>query len=238
MEYPPVSICMPIWNRNNFKELILFNLTQQSYPHDKLEFCVDDDGDDKFLKNKIEETSFKKLIHPIKLNYRYVYTKRSIGDKRNALTKQATHNIIATMDSDDLYLNDYIKNSVELLLKEKYTCVGSNQMIFLYPHHDWRTTAIRCGAKRQIHEACLVYTKKHIQLTKGFSKKSSQGEGAKMADFRENNVGLIDIDKCMVCIVHNGNTIDKEMFNKEDNIMDIGINPLVRDIIGRCLGIK
>ena len=39
-----VSICMPIYNRNNFKRMILSNLTKLDYDKNKLEFCLLDDG--------------------------------------------------------------------------------------------------------------------------------------------------------------------------------------------------
>jgi len=233
-ETPYVSICCPIYNRNNFKQLILWNLTQQSYPHDKLEVCFDDDGTDPFLKNKEEKQAFQQLIHPIKLNYHYHKHRKTIGAKRNDLTKQASHKIIACFDSDDIYLTDYIRYSVDVMLKENVGCVGSNQMLFIYPLHNFSAHAIRCEAKRQIHEACMVYTKKHHRSMGGF-KNNSQGEGSKMADFNEKNVALTDIDKIMICIVHPDNTINKDMFMKEDNKIDINIPQELKDTIIRII---
>tara|TARA_R110000772_G_scaffold25718_1_gene66822 strand:+ start:5868 stop:6581 length:714 start_codon:yes stop_codon:yes gene_type:complete len=237
MSTPPVSICMPIYNRNNFKQLILWNITQQSYPHDKLEFCIDDDGTDPFLKNKEEEQALRTLIYPIKLNYNYHKHKKTIGAKRNDLTKQASHKIIACMDSDDIYLGDYIRYSVDVMINEKCSCVGSNQMIFVYPFNNFSTHAIRCEAKRQIHEACMVYTVKHHRSMGGF-KNNSQGEGSKMADFNEKNVGITDIDKIMVCIVHPDNTINKDMFMKDDNKIDVNLPDDLKNMIWEILNCK
>tara|TARA_R110000796_G_scaffold473_1_gene1511 strand:- start:6 stop:725 length:720 start_codon:yes stop_codon:yes gene_type:complete len=235
MDLPYVSICMPTYNRNQFKSLILNNICSQTYPRDKLEFCIDDDGTEKFLKDKEEEDVLKKLIHPIKLNYFYRQHKRSIGSKRNNLTKIATHKIIACMDSDDIYLPDWIKYGISEIMKG-YSCVGSNQMLFLYPYNEWSTHAIRCESKRQIHEACMIYTKKHFNSMGGF-KNSSQGEGSKMADFNEKNVGLLDIDKCMCCICHNDNTIPKDMFRKIDNKIELIINDDLKQLISNILKI-
>jgi glycosyltransferase involved in cell wall biosynthesis len=235
MDYPYVSICCPIYNRNEFKPLILNNIKSQDYPHDKLEFCIDDDGTEPFLKDDIEKEALKKLLHPIKLNYYYRNFKRSIGTKRNNLTKIASHKIIACFDSDDIYLPEWIRYGVTEM-KKGYTCVGSNQMLFVYPHHNFATHAIRCASKRQIHEACMLYTKKHHKSMGGF-KNSSQGEGSKMADFNEKNVGLLDIDKCMCCICHNGNTIPKDMFLKDDNKIDITINDELKKLITDILKI-
>jgi glycosyltransferase involved in cell wall biosynthesis len=235
-DLPYVSICMPIYNRNEWKPLILSNLLQFNYPKSKLEFCIDDDGTDPFFKNNTDKEAFQKLIHPIKLNYYYREHKRNIGTKRNNLVKIATHKIIASMDSDDLYLPVYIIYGITEMKKQKVSCVGSNQMLFLYPHHNFEATAIRCQAKRQIHEATCIFTKKHHRSMGGFVS-SSQGEGAKMADFNEKNVGLLDIQNCMVCICHNDNTINKDMFFKEDKKILMEISDNDKDIIRSILNV-
>ena len=210
-ELPKVSICMPIYNRNNFKPLILNNLLGLDYPRDKLEFCIDDDGTEPFFYNNQEQEILKKLIHPIKLNYYYRKHKRTIGAKRNNLVKIASH--------------------------KNYSCVGSNQMIFLYPHHNWTCHAIRCASKRQIHEACMLFTKKHWSSMGGF-KSTSQGEGSKMADFKKKNVGLLEINKCMACICHNDNTINKDMFMKEDNEIPGNVSEECKNMVNKILNIS
>ena len=236
-EYPGVSICMPIYNRNKFKPLILNNLLSIDYPRNKLEFCIDDDGTEPFLKDNEEKETLRKLIFPIKLNYFYRSHKRSIGTKRNNLTKIASNKIIACMDSDDIYLPEWIKYGIYEMKTNNYSCVGSNQMIFIYPHHNFVAHAIRCEAKRQIHEACMIYTKKHHKSMGGF-KSTSQGEGSKMADFNEKNVGLLDIDKCMACVCHNENTIPKDMFMKDNNKIDLDLSEDLKNMIAKILDIN
>ena len=75
----PISILVPTWNRSKFLPLFLMNLKSQTYPHDKLTIIIDDDGEDKFIKD-IDE--FKLLIHPIKLKYVNKRQKRTIGKKK------------------------------------------------------------------------------------------------------------------------------------------------------------
>jgi glycosyltransferase involved in cell wall biosynthesis len=41
-----ISICTPIFNRNNCKELIINNLFNFEYDKNKLEFIILDDGSD------------------------------------------------------------------------------------------------------------------------------------------------------------------------------------------------
>ena len=69
---------------------------------------------------------------------------------------------------------------------------------------------------------------------KGFIS-SSQGEGSKMADFNEKNVSITDIDKVMCCIVHKENTINKDMFMKDDNKIELNIHQDLIYTIACCL---
>ena len=72
----------------------------------------------------------------------------------------------------------------------------------------------------------------------GGFKSTSQGEGSKMADFNEKNVGLLDIDKCMCCICHNENTIPKDMFMKDNNKVDLDLNIELKMLIANIFNIS
>jgi len=216
MEY--VSICMPIYNRTNFKRMILSNLTKLDYDKNKLEFCLLDDGEEPFFKNKKEEEVFIDFIKPIKMKYKYSSFRKSIGYKRNTLVKMATHNIICCMDSDDLYMSSYIKYSLEVMKKDKVGLVGSPQMLFLYPHLDWRLTAIDCDVKRMIHEATMIFTKKYWKSMGGFNTEGN-GEGVKMIEgMSDKKIGKTDIVNCMICICHKENTVPKKLFEDKPKI--------------------
>ena len=221
MDYPNISICMPIYNRSWCKSLIISNLTRLDYDFNKLEFVVDDDSNEDLLfKNALEESEFRLLIEPIELVYYKNKKKRSIGEKRNNLVKKSSNKIICFMDSDDLYLSDYLKHSIDIMRKEKAGLACSNQMLFLYPKENWLCTGIQCGAKRMGHEATMVFTKKHFRACGGFVS-SSQGEGTKMIDgMNQSKVAMTDISKCMICICHDTNTINKDRF-KESKIVPV-----------------
>jgi glycosyltransferase involved in cell wall biosynthesis len=213
-----ISICMPIFNRNNFKRMILSNLTKLDYDKNKLEFCLLDDGTEPFFKDEKELKVFSDFIKPITMKYKYSKFRRSIGYKRNALVKMATHNIIACMDSDDLYMSTYLKYSLDKMKKEKVGLVGSPQMLFLYPHLDWRLTVIDCNVKRMIHEATMVFNKKYWKSMGGFNTEGT-GEGCKMIDgMSDKKIGKTDIQHIMICICHNSNTVPKDQFKDSPSI--------------------
>ena len=218
MDFPFISICTPTYNRNKFLPLMIKNLNQQQYPQEKLEWVVLDDGDDRMIKSKEDYIEIEKLIYPCKLSYHYYPKRMTIGVKRNLLVKKSKYKIIASMDSDDIYNQNYLAYSVGMLLYNKFGIVGSNQMLFLYPYHNWKITGIQCGEKRQMHEACMVFTKKHFYAMGGFQTKGV-GEGCKMVDgMNPKTVGLTDVRQVMMCICHQDNTVNKDRFLESEDI--------------------
>jgi hypothetical protein len=210
---------MPIFNRNQWTPLIMSNLRNLQYPRDKLEFVMDDDGTEKFFENPQQLEFFEKAIG-MKVQYFHTNQKRTIGKKRDNLVKKAKHKIIAFMDSDDMYLPTYLLHSIDVMTKNKASLVGSPEMLFMFPDSDFKMTAIKCMAKRQIHEATMVFTKKHWRSQGGFIN-NSQGEGAKMIDFHsENKIATTNCQYCMVCIAHKENTVNKEQFKESQDITD------------------
>ena len=69
MKYPTVSILTPTYNRKNFIELCIFNLKNQTYSLDKLEWFLLDDSEESYSKDELEY--IKKSIFPIKFKYVY-----------------------------------------------------------------------------------------------------------------------------------------------------------------------
>ena len=210
MKYPTVSILTPTYNRKNFIELCIFNLKNQTYSLDKLEWFLLDDSEESYSKDELEY--IKKSIFPIKFKYVYEKKKQEIGTKRNKLVKNSTYKTCIMMDDDDIYQPTYVKTSIDTMINNNKKCVGSNQMIFYFKDKpDKRLTIIRCQAKRQIHEATLCFTKKYFNSMNGF-KRNSQGEGVGLIDFNDKNVENIPIDDLMICVAHKGQTLSKDPF--------------------------
>ena len=211
-EPSPISILTPTYNRSKFLPLYIDNLQKFNYPKELLELFIYDDGDDKFIKD-IEK--FKKDIHPIKLKYFCDSKKQSIGYKRNYLIKNATNKIVCFMDDDDIYHPEYIRYSYNVLKNDKAGIVGSPQMLFVFPDDDYLMTFIRCEHKHQIHEATMMMTKKYFRSMGGGFQNTSRGEGAKMIQTQDKNVSCTDINLIMICVAHDGNSVDKNCFKEE-----------------------
>ena len=222
-EWPKVSILTPLYNRNKWLPMMLMNIKTFDYDKSKLEWFIldskDGEEDVRLLPNDIAIKNVQDMIHPIKLRYEYIPRRLTIAEKRTYLSKNMTHNWFANMDSDDIYMESYLKYSIQLCKRNKVGLCGSPQMIFIYPHLDYRITAIQCAAKRQMHEATMVGTKKYLRSMNYYTRNDEKGEGASLVDGNEVNVMKSECALCMICVCHNSNTCNKDAF-EDVNIQD------------------
>ena len=105
MNKPFISICTPTYNRREFIPLLIKNVKNQTFPQNRIEWLIYDDGTDKI--NDLVET-----IN----NVRYFYSneKKTLGYKRNFLDRKAKGNIIIVMDDDDIYSKKRVEHVVNM----------------------------------------------------------------------------------------------------------------------------
>ena len=229
----PISILTPVYNRTRWLPLMISNI--QSFLYDKklINWYILDskDGEEDirlFTAETLEQT--RKAIYPSKLIYEYRGRKMTIAEKRNHLVKNCPTKWWANMDSDDIYMDSYLRYSLHVAKSEKVELVGSPQMIFIFPHYDYKITAIQCEAVRQCHEATMLGTKKYIKSMGGFTKRDLKGEGASVIDGNEKNVRKTECAGVMICVAHNTNTCSKESF-KGINVQDAKIQGVKLEIL-------
>jgi len=237
---PEITILCPVWKRHEFLDLFVLNLKNQDYPHEKLKLIIDDDSDsERFITDENELKQVKEFLHPIQVKYITGRPRRSIGKKRNQLVKDADTKIVCFFDSDDIYLPTAVSHTYETMITQNAKCAGSDKMLFCMTDQDFNIHAINCGNNvKLVHEgACLMFTRKWFKASCGFSD-SSQGEGKSLFTGHESKVAITDITKIMVCIQHGGNTVEKLQFARNDNKVDIKLNPELIQLIKRILNIK
>ena len=134
---PFVSVCTPTFNRRPFIAAMLQCFNHQTYPRDRMEWIIIDDGTD-----PVEDLVSQ---HPCVKYYR-LEEKISLGKKRNMMHEKACGDIIVYMDDDDYYPPERVSHAVETLLhhKKKKTGIklaGSSEMYIYfktgernYPH--------------------------------------------------------------------------------------------------------
>ena len=68
--------------------------------------------------------------------------------------------------------------------------------------------------------------------------KNSRGEGVNMVQNQDKNVGLTDITLCMICVAHDGNSVNKEQFDNPDHCLNMNYEGIERNILKQILEIK
>tara|TARA_Y100001972_G_C7597169_1_gene299247 strand:+ start:362 stop:1069 length:708 start_codon:yes stop_codon:yes gene_type:complete len=235
MNFEQISVLVPTYNRNKFLPLFLMNLNCQTYPKDKITLIIDDDGDDKFIKDIKQVEDF---IHPIKLKYIDNKPRRTIGKKRNDLIKECKTKIFAFMDDDDIYFPSYLQHSYETLKQNKVGCVGCDKMLFCMTDRDFDIHMIDCGnRKKLIHEATIMATQKWFRASCKFANHSA-GEGKNIFEgIADKSIAITEIHKIMCCVQHGQNTIDKLQFAKEDNKIKIQLDDQMKDMLKKIISI-
>lgn len=123
---PFVSICTPTFNRRPFINAMLKCFDHQTYPKDKMEWIIIDDGTD-----KIEDL----VKHIPQIKYFKYDDKMTLGKKRNIAHSKCTGEVIVYMDDDDYYPPERVSHAVETLRNNpKALCAGSSEMHIYFKH--------------------------------------------------------------------------------------------------------
>jgi len=124
--YPFVSICTPTFNRRPFFPIIKECFLRQTYPQDRMEWIIIDDGSDP-IDDLCED------IRNIKY-YRFD-EKMTLGKKRNLMHAKSRGDILIYFDDDDYYPPRRVSHAVEMLQQNKSAlCAGSSEMYIFFKH--------------------------------------------------------------------------------------------------------
>jgi hypothetical protein len=153
-DLPSVSVITLTRDRREFIPLARYCFMAQTYPADKLEWVIVDDGKDQI----------KDLISDIP-NVKYVLSDEvmTIGAKRNLGIESASHNILVMMDDDDIYPNNSVVSRVATLLMEpKKSCLFSTT-IPCYQIHEKKSfmnvPPITLPMSQRVSEATMCFTR-------------------------------------------------------------------------------
>ena len=112
---PMVSVCTPTFNRRPFIHAMMQCFNHQTYPRDRMEWIIIDDGTD-----PIEDLV---ASHPC-VQYFRLEEKISLGKKRNMMHEKARGEIIVYLDDDDYYPPDRVSHAVATLLNHRKRKTG------------------------------------------------------------------------------------------------------------------
>jgi glycosyltransferase involved in cell wall biosynthesis len=207
-QLPFVSVCTPTFNRRPFIPMIIKCFDHQTYPKERIEWIIIDDGTD-----KIED-----LVkgHP-QVNYFKYDEKMTLGKKRNIMHQKCKGTIIVYMDDDDYYPPERIEHAVETLKANPGAlCAGSSEMYIYFKHIN---KMIQFGPYGPNHSTAATFA-----FRRGLLKTTKYDNDACLAEekaFLKNyTVPFVQLDplKSILVFSHSHNSFDKKTLleNKGD----------------------
>ena len=200
---PFVSVCTPTFNRRPFIPTMLECFRNQTYPKNRMEWIIVDDGTD-----RIEDLILKANIPQIK--YFDLSKKMSLGAKRNFMHDQARGSIIVYMDDDDYYPPERVEHAVEKLTEHpEALCAGASEIYILFKHIQ---QMYQFGPYGPNHATAGTFAFRRELL-----KQSRYEDHAALAEekvFLKNyTIPFVQLDplKCILVFSHEQNTFDKRI---------------------------
>lgn len=214
-KYPFVSICTPTFNRRPFIPIIIKCFENQTYPKDRMEWIIVDDGTDKIedLVNHIPQVKYFK------------YDKKlTLGKKRNLTNEKSSGEIIVYMDDDDYYPPDRVKHAVDTLKNSKALCAGSSAM-FLYFKHINKMYQFGPYGPNHATAATFAFKRELLSITK-FEESSCLAEERKF--LKDYTIPFVQLEskKSILVFSHNHNSFDKKKLLEQG---DVKQNPNIHE---------
>jgi glycosyltransferase involved in cell wall biosynthesis len=213
---PFVSVCTPTFNRRPFIPITIQCFENQTYPREKMEWIIIDDGTD-----KIEDL----VAHLPYVKYFKYDEKMTLGRKRNLSNEKAKGDIIVYMDDDDYYPPDRVQHAVERLRGSNALCAGSSAM-FIYFKHIHKMYQFGPYGPNHATAATFAFKKELLQKTKFEEDKCVAEERAFLKDWTIPFVQL-DSTKSIVVFSHIHNSFDKKELLKQMPNPNVHETPLL-----------
>ena len=197
---PFVSICTPTFNRRPFIPYLKKCFEHQTYPKDRIEWIIIDDGTD-----PIED--LVKDIEQVK--YFYYEEKMLLGKKRNLMHSKCSGDIIIYMDDDDYYPPERISHAVDTLLENpSFLVAGSSEMHFYF---DSRNQVYQCGPYKEYHATAATFAfKKELLLETSYNEENALAEERHFLKNYTIPLKQLDTLKSIMVFSHKHNSLNKE----------------------------
>jgi glycosyltransferase involved in cell wall biosynthesis len=185
----------------------------QTYPKDRLEWIILDDGTD-----SIEDiVTAAKVKHPY-IKYMRSEEKLLIGKKRNMLNEAAKGDIMVAMDDDDYYPPERVSHAVHMLLGRPKVELAGASKIYMYFADNREVYCIGPYNPNHCTNGTMAYKKSYAKTHK-YDETVSCGEEKSYLENYIHPMVQLDPFKVMLVVSHSMNTVDKRTLRTVDNPM-------------------
>ena len=225
MSRPLVSVLTPTYNRRRFIPFLIETFKAQTYPQDRMEWIILDDGTDK-VKDLFEASGLKNVRYydeDVKLN---------IGAKRNKLNDLAKGDICVCMDDDDYYLPDRVAHAVNRLNSQPAKKICGSTELFMYYSDVKKIYKIGPYNPNHATNGTMAYRREYTKTHRYDETVTHAEETSFLNNYKEPMIQL-DPAKVMLVMSHTENTFDKKKLREQESpvfrLTAMKINSFIKD---------
>ena len=198
---PLVSVCTPTFNRRAFIPFLIKCFQNQTYPKDRMEWIIIDDGTDP-IGDLFEGIPYVK--------YYYYKERMLLGKKRNVMHSKCTGDIIVYMDDDDYYPEERVSHAVETLETNKDVLIAGSSEMHIYFHD--LNKLFQCGPYGEYHSTAATFAfRKELLLETYYNDEKALSEETQFLKNYKLPLKQLDTLKTILVIAHSHNSCDKKM---------------------------
>ena len=212
-ELPFVSIVTPTYNRRRFIPSLIKMVQSQTYPRDKMEWIVYDDGQEEV------RDLFEAMRHDLpSLNFIWSEDKMTLGEKRNRLNEEAKGDIIVAMDDDDFYFPERVQEAVMALTMNPGVHLAGSSEVYMYFTDNREIWKAGPYFSRHATNGTMAWTKDYAR-THRYNENVAFAEERSFLDEFINPLIQLNPKKVMLVMSHTDNTFDKTELRNVKNPM-------------------
>ena len=199
-----VSVITPTFNRISHLRNAIKYYRKQTFPHEDMEWIILDDGTESAEAVILDETFDLPNIRYIRL-----YSKQTIGAKRNRLNSEARAPIIVAWDDDDFYPSERISHIVTAFKTNPTLNVAGSSLMYFYFEDDNSIWSLGPFGPNHSTNGPLAYRKSYANTHRYDDNAQRTEEPSFLNNFTEPMIQL-DPRKSILVFVHNTNTVSKD----------------------------
>jgi hypothetical protein len=199
--WPKVSLLTATFNRRPFFPALFECFRSQSYPKDKIEWIIADDGSDPIF-DLVKSSGISQI------QYYPFHERMTLGKKRNFMNTVATGDILIAWDDDDFHTQHRIMHSVIMLMRNQdILCAGSST---LFTYFIDTKKIIQFGPYNMNHSTngVFAYKKELLKITRYNDNSVIAEEAAFLHGY---TIPIIQLNPMHTIVVfsHSHNTVNK-----------------------------
>jgi glycosyltransferase involved in cell wall biosynthesis len=206
---PFVSVVTPTYNRRKFLPAMIECYKSQTYPKDRMEWIILDDGTD------CVKDIFEGLKIP-NLKYIRLESKLLIGAKRNILNKEAIGDIVVAMDDDDFYSEERVSHVVQKFSQNPKVELAGASEIYMYYTDNKKIYKFGPYSPTHATNGTLAYRKSYGKAHLYDETVRNAEERSFLENYKHPMIQL-DTFKVMLVLSHSENTFDKKAMRDKPN---------------------